>query len=95
MNPMGRRFQFSLKWLFFVTTTAAVFGAAWRPLVRIWDSLDLLAALLVIAALPLLGLAAFLMMLPFAYRRAVREIAARGAETPAACEGHEETDGKA
>lgn len=79
---MPRRFQFSLKWIFFATTMAAMMGAAWRPLVRAWDSLDPLAALLVIAVPLPLGLAVFLAILPFAYRRAVIEIAAQRAQTP-------------
>ena len=72
---MPRRFQFSLRALFFLTTMAAVAGAAWHPLVRIWNSLDPLAGLLLIAVPMFLIPAAFLAILPFAYGRAVREIA--------------------
>jgi hypothetical protein len=79
---MARRFQFSLQWLFIGTTIAAMMGAAWHPLVRVWDSLDPLAALLVIAIPLLLGLATFLAILPFAYRRSVMGIAVQRAETP-------------
>lgn len=72
---MSRRFQFSLKGLFLLTTMAALAGASWRPFVRVWQSLDPLAVLLLIAVPVLLPTAIILAVLPFAYRRAVSEIA--------------------
>jgi hypothetical protein len=69
--------------MFIVTTTAAMMGAAWRPLGHIWDSFDPLAALLVVTALPLLPLFALLAILPFAYRRPVMQIATQRAQTSA------------
>ncbi len=72
---MARRFQFSLRMVFVLTTLAALAGAAWHPLVRIWDSLDLLAVLLLIAVPMFLPPLIFLAILPFAYGKSVREVA--------------------
>ena len=72
---MSRRFQFSLRALFYLTTIAAVIGAAVAFVIRIWDSLDPLMAMVVAYGLPpVLGAAAILSVLPFAYYRSVRNI---------------------